>query len=138
MSAEARPITAADQPSTAGASRHRRVPVFAMAFGGLLALGLGAAWMIFGSLPVALRYLRGERLIAEPTRIHLNHLSAEVPTEALVEVRNYNLRAVQLLGATTQCTCVFARDLPVTIPAGRRFRLPIQVRLLPGKPTVDV
>lgn len=131
---------AVDSPPLGPASRPgRRVGLWlALAlFGGMVAVTGGISWFAFGSIPVALRYLRGERLILEPARIHAANLTTTEPVAAYTEIRNYTPRPVQLLGASARCTCVFALDLPATIPAGRTFRLPVKVRALSDKPSVD-
>jgi len=94
-------------------------------------------WYIFGSLPVALRFLRGERLILEPSQLRVGQLSTSTPVLASTRIRNYTSGPVRLLGSNGRCTCVVAQELPATIPAGGTYELAIEVRALPNKQVVD-
>ena len=105
-------------------------------FAALTGLTLIGVWVKFGSPRIAVRYLRGERLILEPERIWLTDLDSE-PVVVHAEIRNYTAKPVRLVGASLRCTCVFAKELPATIPAGDTFRLPLQVHALPNKPEID-
>lgn len=86
---------------------------------------------------MAVRYLRGERLILEPTRLHAEGLSTSAPVLVSTVVRNYTGRPVRLLGSSVRCTCVISQELPATIPPGGTFRLSLRVQALPEKPKVD-
>lgn len=105
--------------------------------GVVLALGTFAVKRSFGSLPVALHYLRGERFILEPARLRVGPLDVGKPVATFTEIRNYTSSPVRLLGASYRCMCAVAKGLPATVPAGATFRLPIDVQALPNKPTVD-
>lgn len=91
----------------------------------------------FGSLPVAIRYVRGERLIVEPVRFKLRGLKVDPPRTVATYVRNFTGRPVKLLGASTRCACVFAQDLPTNVAAGETRRLDLKVRSLPNKTELD-
>ncbi len=108
----------------------------------LLPIGAFAVFMLagsfalnsaFGSVPVALRYLRGERLILEPSAIRIDRPAkgGEVAVEAVVS--NLSDRPVILMGANTSCSCVVTGSLPVTVEPGGRFRLPVTVNVAPDK-----
>lgn len=106
-------------------------------FGALLVLGTAVVARSFGSLPMALHYLRGDRLFLEPARLRVGPLEVGKPITTFTEIRNDTAVSVRLLGANYRCTCAIAKDLPATIPAGATFRLPIVVQALKNKPTVD-
>jgi hypothetical protein len=94
-------------------------------------------WYFFGSLPVALRFLRGERLILEPSQVRVGKLSTATPVMASTRICNYTSGRVRLLGFNSQCTCVVAQALPAVIPAGGTYDLAIEIRAIPNKQVVD-
>jgi hypothetical protein len=87
----------------------------------------------FGSVPVALRYLRGERLILEPSEIRIDRPKngGSVTVEALVS--NMSDRPVNLMGANASCSCVVTSRLPAIVEPGGQFKLPITVNVTPDK-----
>ena len=99
--------------------------------------GLSVAWIGFGSIPVALHYLRGDRLILEPASLHAEGLTISNFVVVTTEIHNYTRAPVRLLGSAANCTCVTAKDLPGVIPAGEIGRVAFGVRALPGKPEVN-
>jgi len=99
--------------------------------------GLGVAQVRFGSIPLAIRYARGERLIVEPALLHVDGLTVADLTPAATEIHNYTGSPVRLLGSAANCTCVTVKDLPPSIPAGGTARLSFLVHALAGKPDVD-
>jgi hypothetical protein len=105
--------------------------------GALLALGATVVARSFGSLPVALRYVRGERFFLEPAWLRVGPLEVGKPITAYAEIRNHTSGPVRLLGADHRCICAVAKGLPATVPAGAIFRLPIAVQALADKPMVD-
>jgi len=109
----------------------------ALAAVALALAGLGAAQIGFGSLPLAIRYARGERLIVEPARLHVAGLTVADQTLVATEVYNYTKVPVRLLGSAASCTCVTVKDLPPSIPAGGKARLSLLVHALADKPGVD-
>lgn len=128
----------AGRPEDLGPASARRWFLASLAvFGGTSVLGMAVAWLAFGSVPVALRYLRGERLIAQPRQLDAGTLSTTAPVIARAEIRNYTGHPVRLLGASYRCTCVVAGDLPATIPAGGSFPLTLKIQARPDKLTVD-
>ncbi len=117
---------------TAGGRSRRGLLVFAITFAIVFGAAHAAAVTTFGSLAIALRYLRGERLMLEPRHLEFGNLPASETITLGVDIRNYTPRAVTLLGATTACTCVVATGLPLAIGAGQHARIPIEVTLKPS------
>lgn len=118
-------------------TRTSHLPAILAMVGAVVMLGAAIVWPVFGSLPVAVRYLRGERLILEPTRLRAAGLSTSKPIFVSTAIRNLTGRPVRLLGSSVRCTCVITQELPATIPPGCTFRLSLKVQALPEKPAVD-
>jgi hypothetical protein len=97
-------------------------------FTAIITLSSGIAVAVFGSIPVALRYLRGERLVVEPTTISVGDGFAGVEEEAAFLIRNLSDKPVCILGATQSCTCLSIEQLPISILAhtSRVMRLGIR------------
>jgi hypothetical protein len=95
----------------------------------LILAGIGS-W-IYGSPAAALARLRGEVLTVSSDYIDFGSGSAGQVLEASVEVQNWSEQPVQLIGGTSDCSCVTTLDLPLVIPPGESR--PVELRLkLPG------
>lgn len=103
----------------------------------LMGIGYGAAVARFGSLPRALRYLAGERLILGPARIEMHDLAVGQVRTAHLEFTNNSGKAVSILGASTPCTCLMVSDLPTTVEPGRSVRIPVEITGRADKPKLD-
>lgn len=129
---------ASDEPSaTANPTRISSLLPGVVIVGVVSMLGVAVLWLVFGSLPVAVRYLRGERLILEPARLRAERLSTSTPVLLTTTIRNFTGRPVRLLGSSVRCTCVVTQKLPAMIPPGGTFRLSLRVQASAEKPTVD-
>ncbi len=129
-------------PANPGASRAGSSPRSAWLWPSIVVMvltlvGLGSAWLRFGSTPLAIRYARGERLIVASPRLHLAGLTVADRASASTEIHNYTRSPVRLLGSAANCTCVTVQDLPPSIPAGGEVRLSLLVHAQPNRPTVD-
>ena len=100
-------------------------------------LGVAAARLEFGSIPVAVLYLRGERLILTPTDLRVDGLTRAKPVLVTAEVRNFGPTPVRVLGSAVNCSCVSVKEMPEAVPAGGRCAIVFEVHALPGKPDVD-
>lgn len=96
-------------------------------------LGSLALNSVFGSLPVALRYLQGERLILKREEIRINGTDQGGSKVVETVVSNFSNRPVNLLGANSSCSCVVTGSLPFKIEPGGEFKLPITVKVAPDK-----
>jgi hypothetical protein len=115
----------------------RRVAVFWCFTACAIIATAGFVWWFFGSIPVALRFIRGERVILEPTRLRAVGLTLDKPVRVSTRIRNYTSKPVRLLGSNVRCTCVVVQALPVTIPPGGTYELIIEARAIAGKPELD-
>jgi len=111
-----------------------RIPLAVLA---LTILTLGVARITFGSIPVAIRYLQGERLILAPADLRVEGLTRARPVLITAEVRNYTSSTVRLLGSAANCACVTVKEMPDAIPAGGRSAIVLEARALPNKPDVN-
>jgi hypothetical protein len=98
----------------------------------VVALGggiIGLASLSFGSVDAALARLRGERISIRPSIVDVGAGQPGDTLEAVVEVVNRTDRPVNLLGGTSDCSCVTTRDLPVALEPGEARSVSVQVRL---------
>lgn len=78
-----------------------------------------AAWgsFRFGSIPAAMAYVRGERLLVDRPFRHLG----DIPVGAIYDFgytfTNMTGRSLRLLGTTTSCQCMTSEGLPLTLRA---------------------
>jgi hypothetical protein len=87
----------------------------------LLAGLLGWGYWEFGSLPNALAYMNGERLLVHPSTCSFGSAPRGEEREVHVSVQNRTEREVRVLGARMSCTCITTDELPVSIePGGQR------------------
>jgi len=93
----------------------------------LIAVGL-AGRFFFGSLSSALDYAAGRRLIVAVSQQSIGTVSPGRQGEATFEMTNFSGRPVVLLGARTNCTCTFAKSLPLTLPPHSSGRVLVAVR----------
>jgi hypothetical protein len=97
----------------------------------LVFLGVTVGWAFFrsGSWVLILPYLRGERLLVEPTTVRLGDQKPGGVAEFQVRVVNATPGDVRLLGAQKSCSCITVDDLPLLIPAGQFLELQFQVHI---------
>jgi hypothetical protein len=97
----------------------------------LLLTGLGIwGYCRFGSLDIALAYLRGARLIISPAMVSLGEVQRGEEREVSFSVVNYTSKDVFLLGGEASCGCVTLSSLPLAIPAQGSQELTIKVRVI--------
>jgi len=93
-----------------------------------LLFGLSLASYCFGSLGSALAYLKGDRLLADRRSQSFGEVERGQRPVVSFGLTNASDRKITILGAKTQCTCVFAEDLPLTIPPRSRRSVKVAVR----------
>jgi hypothetical protein len=100
-----------------------------LVFTGVGALfGLALALYCFGSLGSALAYLEGDRLIADSFSRSFGEVQPGERPTLTFELTNTSDRKITILGAKTLCTCVFAENLPLSVPARSRRSINVAVK----------
>jgi hypothetical protein len=89
----------------------------------LVALALYA----FGSFGPALDYLKGDRLMADRSSRSFGEVEQGQRLTIVYELTNASGREITILGAKTNCTCVFAEELPLSVPPRSRRAIKIAV-----------
>ena len=95
----------------------------------LVITGIGS-W-IYGSPAAALARLRGEAVTVSSDYVDFGSGSPHQVLETSVEVQNWSDRPVQLIGGTSDCSCVTTSDLPLVIPPGESRPVGMQLTI-PG------
>jgi hypothetical protein len=88
---------------------------------------VGFAFYSFGSIGSALAYTAGNALIADRSSKTFGNVQQGERPVITFNVTNNSERQITILGAKTQCTCVFAEELPLSVPARSRRSLNIAV-----------
>lgn len=99
----------------------------------VMLIGSIAMRSAFGTFPLAMRYLRGERLVIEPDEIHVERPKESGTMTVEAVLRNISSRPVNVIGANVSCSCMVTGNLPVKIEPGAAYRLPIIVNFMPDK-----
>jgi len=88
----------------------------------------------FGSIPSALRYLQGARLI--PLRYSVQAGTVARGEERILEftLRNWSDKPIMILGAKSSCTCVSLGDFPTCVLPGGTDKLAVRLRTKKRKP----
>ncbi|MGO9922025.1 MAG: DUF1573 domain-containing protein [Isosphaeraceae bacterium] len=104
----------------------------------LVVLGLAGLALLaraeFGSIPSALSYLRGARLI--PLRYSVPAGTVVRGEERILEfkLKNWSDKPIVILGAKSSCTCVSLGDFPIRVPSGGTNNLGVRLRTKKRKP----
>lgn len=130
-------IEAVDSPpSTHLASPHRvtgflRRQSFVLQVAGitllLAAVLVGFAWWQTGSIQLVWSWLRGQRLLLEPTEIVLADVRQNVIVEKQIRVVNVSSRPMTLLGSQPTCYCIAVGEFPVVVPPGKEYYLNVKI-----------
>ena len=101
--------TSCEPIETAGLGKRTRPWIIASQRAWPVALAVGAVALItvaggltFGSIPVALRFARGERLILEPSTLKAEGLTSSSAVVVTTTIRNYRSKPVRLIGSTAR------------------------------------
>jgi len=95
----------------------------------LLTLGVGYGRYRFGSVPAALAYLRGERLLIDEP---LQSISGVHPGSQIVvpyALTNLTGRPVKLVGMATSCSCSVIEELPIAIAAAETRMVAVTIKI---------
>ena len=87
----------------------------------------------FGSIPVAMRYLSGERVILEPMEVVLERPEMGGTVQFQAMVKNFADHQVNIMWANISCSCVVLTGLPSKIETGGELLLSISVNIVPDK-----
>ena len=112
-------MQSADAVSIPAAAPHFNWGVAAAGFGIVMLIAVAAASLTFGSPTLALRYLRGERLLVGQPAVHFGRVPDGAVASRPVRIVNWTDTPVRLLGAGTRCPCLSVSELPATVAAGK-------------------
>ena len=85
----------------------------------MLALGVWG-WYVYGSCYAGPAILRGDIFLIDSNNKFFGKIPAKKSSLAWFEITNLRSCPVTVLGATTNCGCVYAEKLPVTLAASER------------------
>ena len=97
----------------------------------------GWAMVRFGSVPDAVSFLKGKRILAAPEVISLDRQANGTRCPVKIRLRNLADQPVRIIGAETFCACVATTNLPVLIGARQSVVLDATM-LVDGKPGKNV
>lgn len=96
--------------------------------------GAAALLLLFGSILLAadrptdiLARLRGEVLTVDPNVSDVGEAMAGVRRWFTVHLVNHTDRPIRVVGGTTSCSCIAARDLPVVVPPHASRPIVVQI-----------
>jgi len=92
-----------------------RAMVYGIVIFGVVVAIFGAAGVRYGSVEVAMGRLRGESIIIDPPFVDFGDGAAGDVIERSISIRNFTDNEVRIVGGTSDCRCVFAKGLPLTI-----------------------
>jgi hypothetical protein len=103
---------------------------------GLLSIAAIALYS-FGSFGSALAYLSGDRLIVDAYTRSVGVVSEGERHAVFFKLTNMSNQAIEILGATSSCTCLVVDQLPVVLPPHGVFQLRIGIRTKPRSSRID-
>jgi hypothetical protein len=116
-------------PATARSNAGRILrPYLAGAAGLCLASGMGL-YLWFGSVPVGLAYLAGERVIVHPNVLRLGSGTPGQKRDVNVAIRNLHSQPVRVLGVKQLCNGYIADTLPLELGPGEQRIMPLVLLL---------
>jgi hypothetical protein len=83
----------------------------------------------FGSADAALAALRGESIFVRPFLLDVGIGEPGEERETVLSVVNHSEDVVHIVGRSSNCSCVAAMDLPVSIPAHESRSITVKIRL---------
>jgi hypothetical protein len=92
----------------------------------------GVGRCFFASPQEAMAFLRGEHVIVEQETLDLGIGCNGEWKIGKVGVRNRSARPVRIIGGHSDCSCVMAQELPVTIEPGELVEVPIHLQYPPA------
>jgi len=93
----------------------------------LVCVGSAALWALgvyrFGSVPSAIAYVRGDRLIPDSYSKSFGAVDKAQRPQVEFSLSNWTSQRIRILGGDVSCSCLVTTDLPLVIPAGGRATL---------------
>jgi len=83
----------------------------------------------FGSIDTAFAYVRGERLFLQPQVVTLDNCEVDTTLTTKFEVYNFTGQTVNILRASSDCSCVSTSDMPIEIPTGQRRQMNFRIEI---------
>ncbi|MFO0960897.1 MAG: DUF1573 domain-containing protein [Isosphaeraceae bacterium] len=110
-------------------SRGRLSWVLRNTLAAVLVLAGVSAWGLarFGSIPSALAYARGDRLIPDARSLSFGRVDPGSTVEVGTGLTNHADRPIQLIGSNASCSCLLPEELPVVISPGGSHRFKIGI-----------
>ncbi len=95
---------------------------------------IGLAQFRFGSVDSALAAMRGDSISAQPLLLDVGNGDPGEERESVLTVTNHSETVVNIVGGSSDCSCVTTVDLPVAIGAHESRSIRVRVRLpaMPG------
>lgn len=93
----------------------------------LFCIFFGISHFFWGGPTYGLNYMRGERLVALHPVIDLGTLAPNSEATATFRLKNLTGSAIEIYGLKPDCSCISAKDLPMTVPAYGES--PLEIRL---------
>ncbi len=105
--------------------------LFRTALGAFVFFGLFSALATarFGSPALGLAYLKGVRLVMQPSVVDLGTGRDGEERHLSFRVINLERQPVKLIGSRTTCGCVATKGIPVQIPGGGSRLVEVDVRI---------
>jgi hypothetical protein len=85
-------------------------------------------WLAFGSIPSAVAFARGDRLIPDAYAKSFGTVNAGADESVTFRLVNYKASPVTVLGGHSSCSCAGPADLPIRIPPKRGRPVKITIR----------
>jgi hypothetical protein len=87
------------------------------------------AYLRSGNIAYLLPYLNGQRVFVHPADVKFGQKAPNETIDLPVELSNRSARALTILGAQMQCSCVSTDTFPISVAPGRAHTLSIKVHL---------
>jgi len=103
----------------------------------VLIVAIAFGYMVFGSMGVALAYLRGQSVFVTPKSYDIGVCTDQELKVAKFRIHNLSRSDLVVTGANTNCTCVMPGEYPISIPPGKSREIEFQVRLSKAQPILS-
>lgn len=87
----------------------------------------GFAWWQTGSVELVWPWLRGDRLVFEPTRIDFGQVPKTQILERQIRVLNLSSKPLMLLGSQPSCGCISLDEFPIVVSTGKPQLLTLKI-----------
>jgi len=87
------------------------------------------AWWQAGSMAAARPWLRGQRLIIEPTHISFEKFGKGTQIERTINVTNLSTVSQTIFGSQRSCGCLSVDEFPFELAAGDKRKLTLRMQV---------